>query len=60
MVQELLGPTLEDLFNFCERRFTLKTTLMIFVQMIDRLQHIHGLGIIHRDLKPENIMMGLR
>ena len=60
MVQELLGPTLEDLFNFCERKFTLKTILMIFSQMINRLQHIHELGFLHRDLKPENIMMGLR
>jgi casein kinase 1 alpha len=58
---ELLGSDLDDLFiRSSLKRFSLKTSLMIGLHVLDRLEVLHGLGYIHRDIKPDNLAVGIR
>lgn len=60
MVIDILGPSLEDLFNFCGRQLSLKTTLMLVIQLVERFKYIHEKTFVHRDIKPDNFLMGMR
>ena len=53
LVMELLGKSLEMFIPL-----SMKSCLMLAIQMIERLQYIHKKNIVHRDIKPDNIMVG--
>jgi serine/threonine protein kinase len=58
MVMDMLGPSLQDLFAYCGRQFSVKTTLMLADQMLEIMEFIHNHQYVHRDIKPDNFLMG--
>ena len=61
MVMELLGENLQKLLmNSPHKKFTLKTTLMLAIQILSRIKTLHENNYIHRDIKPENFTIGLK
>lgn len=59
LVTSVLGKNLYELLRLCNGRFSVRTTLMIGIQMIDRIEHLHKSHYIHRDIKPENFLVGI-
>lgn len=57
MVMDMLGDSLENL-RHAKGGFSLKTVLMIGLQLLERIEYIHDHGILHRDIKPDNILIG--
>ena len=59
LIMEFLGPNLNELFKFCgTHKFTISTTCLLAIQIINRIENLHKHNFIHRDIKPENFMIG--
>ncbi len=55
---DLLGPSLEDVFVLCKKKLSLKSVLMLAIQMVDRIKLVQKKRFLHRDIKPDNFLMG--
>ncbi|KAH7904067.1 kinase-like domain-containing protein, partial [Hygrophoropsis aurantiaca] len=58
LILDHLGPSLEEVFNAHERKFTLGTVAHIADQLICRLEYVHSFSYVHRDIKPQNVLTG--
>ena len=58
MAMELLGKSIENRMDHVGRRMPVKDVLMIGMQVLDALEHMHSCHLIHRDIKPDNFLFG--
>ena len=58
LVIDLLGKSLSNtIVHF--NKLSLKTTLLIGIQIINRIKILHEFQLLHRDIKPSNFLFGL-
>ena len=55
---DLLGPSLDEVFQICHKKFSVQTISMIGEQMLSRIESLHNKEYLHRDIKPSNFLIG--
>uniref|UniRef100_A0A6C0AD57 non-specific serine/threonine protein kinase n=1 Tax=viral metagenome TaxID=1070528 RepID=A0A6C0AD57_9ZZZZ len=58
MCMEMLGKSIDDIFNDLDRKFKIETVLKLGIDIVNIIKVIHKGGFIHRDIKPSNFMVG--
>ena len=58
LVIDLLGKSLSNTILYFNK-LSLKTTLLIGIQIINRIKVLHEFQLLHRDIKPSNFLFGL-
>ena len=58
LIEELLGKSLQELYEQNDNEIPLKDICMIAIQILERLQYIHSKYIIHRNINPSNFLIG--
>ena len=59
LIMDLLGFSLEKVFNSNNKKIRMKSILLFATKMIEIIKYIHNLGFLHRDLKPDNFVFDL-
>ena len=61
LIMELFGENLEKIMQkMPNKKFSLKTSIMLGIQILNRIKTLHENNYIHRDIKPENFVIGLK
>ena len=58
LVMDLMGKSLSETISYY-KAFSLKTVLLLGIQIINRIQSLHERHLLHRDIKPDNFLFVL-